>query len=166
MVLVYTDLATIKSHPNFVYSSTMQDLRVYEVTKGKSFAQAKRKRKDKELIRFRCERINILIFNEDTREFFCFNKFTGSRIPNYRADGKPLVFRPEKYKKETKTGRKVVDEINSIMKDLTEKDLIALAFFDKMDRVPDIKKDFPQVIEAAVQEHKKRFLWTRSDSKK
>lgn len=166
MVQVYTDSGTIKSHPNFVYSNPMQDLRVYEVTKGKSFAQAKRKRKDKEIIRFRCDRINILIFNEKTREFFCFNKFTGSRIPNYRIEGNPLAFVPEKYKKETKSGRKVLDEINSIMKDLTEKDLIALAFFDRMDRVPDIKKDFPQVIEAATKEHKKRFLWTRSDSKK
>lgn len=131
-------------------------MQVFEVIKGKSNAEVKRKIKDKEVIKFRCDRINILIIN-DKREVFMFNKFTGTRIKNYRAEGNPLAFVPERYKKESRQGRKMMDEMDALMKNLQPKDLIALAFFDRMERIPDIKKDFPEIIEAAVTEHKTRF---------
>lgn len=133
----------------------MQDLRVYEVIKNKSFAEVKRKIRGTDTLKFRCERLNILVINEKTREVYCFNKFTGCRIPNYRAEDKPLAFVPEKFKKETKTGRKMLDEMDLLKKNLVPKDIIGLAFFNRIEN--NLKEDFPEVVQAAVTEHKRRF---------
>ena len=96
------------------------------------------------------------VINNKTREVFSFNKFTGSRIRNYRDPNKPLAFVPEKFKKETKQGRRMLDEMDMLMKNLVPKDIISLAFFDKTDKC-EFRDDFPEIVNAAVEEHKTRF---------
>lgn len=133
----------------------MKDLLILIPKKGKS-AEVKVNYKGRDLLKFKADRINFLVYKKDTNEVFMFNKFTGSQIRNYYDKEKSWTYKPGSFKKTFKTkGTIVVKELDLLMKNLEERDLISLAFLDRMDN--DFKKVFPEIVEAAVLEHKKRF---------
>ena len=116
---------------------------IYEVVKGKSRLEVKYKRKGRDVIPFRMERQNFIVHLIGKNEFYAFNRFSGSRLRNYYHPEKPYEYRPD------------IKETGLLFRGLVEKDIISLAFLNK--NKSDFADDFPEIMKASVDEHKRRF---------
>jgi len=127
----------------------MGNIKVYkagnECRKDRSAITVESKKKGHERMVFKCCKTSLLVIDEFNDEVRTYNRFSGRRLSVMTVgDGKSYVY---------KIGNSL--EKNSLYKQIEEVNDVSLNFFGKFES--DLKDDYPEIIKASQEAHKKRF---------
>ena len=121
----------------------MDNYSIYEVSRSSSNAEVSYTVKGRNIMPFKTDRTNVIIYLENKNEFRLFNRFSGRRVRNYHSPAKSYSFKPNSKEKAL------------LMRHLSIKDVSSLAFLDG-DK-SELEQDFPDIIEDSIKQHKIQF---------